>query len=431
MAKFDDLVEDYSKAPVPTAKTVSGLRVALIIIGISIALPGFVAGIQIGTAVGLKNAIIAFSAGGLILTVLGTLTSVVGSGARLSTYMLVRFSFGSGGARLVNFILAATMFGWFGVNAALFGKTTATTMQYLYGISGYENVYIAIGGALMVATTIFGFKALDRLSLFAVPVLLFILIGIVFMSLSGHDLASLFAIKGGSMSLGLAISAASGGMMVGVATMPDLTRYLPSRGHALLCSLLAFGLGIPVIMLSAAIPSFATGKSDLILIILGLGFGLPALFLLLFATWTSNAANVYSSGLSLAATFTDTHRWKLTVAAGAAGTVLAIAGIMEYFVPYLIWLGIAITPVAGIYVVHFFFVAHGHYDVNILPKLPPVRWRAFLGWGAGIVVGYLTAYQGMVLTTIPALDALLVSGIVYLVLQRVFPSRYPAAEASI
>jgi len=431
MAKFDDLVEDYSNKPVPTDKVVSGLRVALILIGISIALPGFVAGIQIGTAVGLKNAIIAFFAGGLLLTILAIMTSIVGARARLSTYMLVRFSFGTVGARVVNFILAATLFGWFGVNAALFGKATSTTMEQLYGLVGYEDIYIAIGGALMVATTIFGFKALDRLSLFAVPVLLVILVMIVAMSVSGRGMEELFAIEGTGMSLGLAISATAGGMMAAVATMPDLARYLPNKSHAVVGMLIGYGLGIPAIMLSAAIPSIATGQSDLLLIILGLGLGLPALIVLVFATWTSNAANVYSSGLSLAALFTNVHRWKLTVASGAAGTLLAIAGIMEYFVPFLIGLGVAIPPVAGIYVAHFYFVARSNYDVTVLPHMPAIRWRAFIGWGTGTLVGYLTAYQGLTLTTIPALDSLLVSGVLYLVLQRLFPMRYPTAKVSI
>lgn len=431
MNKFDDLVEDYSTNRVPSEKTVSGMRVALIMIGISIALPAFVAGIQIGTAVGLRDAIIAFFAGGLILAMLGSLTSIVGARARLSTYMLVQFSFGPVGARLVNFILAATLFGWFGVNASLFGRATATTMDYLYGYGGYEDFYIAVGGALMVVTTVFGFKALDKLSLFAVPVLLVILIGIMAMSITKTDPATLFAIAGKDMTLGLAISATAGGMMVAVVTMPDLARYLPSRGQAIISMVLAFGVGGPIILLTAAVPSLATGQSDLLLIILGLGFGLPALFLLIFATWTSNAANVYSAGLSLAATFTGTHRWKLTAAAGAAGTVLAIAGIMDYFVPFLIGLGVTIPPVAGIYVAHFYFVAKGNYDVGVLSTLPPVRWRAFIGWSVGTAIGYLAAYGGLTLTTIPALDSLLVSGCLYLLLQLLFPQHWPARSCGV
>ncbi|RMF10066.1 MAG: cytosine permease [Alphaproteobacteria bacterium] len=425
MNKFDELVEDYSKKPVPDTRTVSGIRVALVIIGISIALPAFVAGIQIGSAVGLTHAIIAFFAGGLILTILGVLTSVVGARARLTTYMLVQFSFGPQGARLVNFILAATMFGWFGVNASLFGKATATTMEAIYGYGGLEDLYVAIGGALMVVTTIFGFRALDKLSLFAVPVLLAILVGIMALSVTGTDPATLFATARGDMTLGLAISATAGGMMAGVVTMPDLARYLAGKAQAVIAMVLAFALGGPTILLTAAVPSLATGQSDLLLILLSLGFGVPALFLLIFATWTSNAANVYSSGLSLAATFPGVHRWKLTVAAGAAGTLLAIAGIMDHFVPFLVGLGVTIPPVAGIYVAHFYFVAHQRYDLAILSTLPPVRWRAFVGWAAGVAVGCLGAYGGVTLTTIPALDSLLVSGALYLFLQGLFPHRWP------
>lgn len=429
MSKLSSLVEDFSTKPVPGAQTVSATRVALIIIGISIALPGFVAGAQLGTALGFERAVLAFCAGGLILSVIASLTALVGAQTRLSTYMIVQFAFGTGGARLVNAIFAGTMIGWFGVNAALFGDAMVATVSQMYGKPGAWPLYVAGGSVLMVLTTVFGFKSLDRLSQMAVPLLLVILVAIMGFALSHPESATLFAARPHTMSVGLGISAVAGGSMVGAACMPDMTRYISSRRGAVGSMFVSYGLAAPIILLSAAIPSLVTGEIDFMKILLGLGLGLPALFVLVFATWTSNAANVYGAGLSLAATFRNVRSWQLTLIAGALGTGVALSGIIELFMPFLIGLGVLMTPVAAIYVADFFLVAHGNYDVASLEHGPSIRWPGFAAWAIGSCAGLLTASQHGVLTMIPALDALLLAGVAYYGLMRWRAgSGRPAAE---
>ncbi len=420
--KVDALMEDFSTAPVPDSATVSGMRVALIIIGIGIALPGFLMGVQIGTALGLKGAALAFIVGGIILAIVASFTALVGARARLSTYMLVQFAFGVSGAKLVNTVFAATMFGWFGVNAALFGDAMVATVDQLYHASGGWSYYVIVGSALMVLTTIFGFKALDRLSLMAVPLLIIILVTIMGMALTMATPDIFQSPVTPSMSIGLAISAVVGGNMVGAATVPDLTRYISSRRGAVGSMVASYGIGVPVILLSAAIPSLVTGQSDLMKIFLSLGLGIPALFVLIFSTWTSNAANVYGSGLSLAATFKTTKPWKLTVAAGVLGTLVALSGIIHIFIPFLVTLGVFIPPVAAIYVTDYYLIARRIYDVNDLKHRPAIRWPAFAAWILGGSVGMSTAYDLWTLTTIPACDSLLIAGGCYMLLVRLSAS---------
>jgi cytosine permease len=430
MSKLETLVEDFTTSPVPTAATVSGTRVALIIIGISIALPGFLMGAQIGTALGLVQSSIAFTAGGLILAVVASLTALVGAQARLSTYMLVQFAFGVAGARLVNAVFAVSLFGWFGVNAALFGDAMVATISELYQVSGGWPIYVTIGGVLMVLTTIFGFKALDRLSLLAVPLLVIILVAIMTLAIIQATPGSLLGTEpvGGGMNLGLAISAVAGGSMVGAATVPDLTRYISSRPAAVGSMFVAYGIGAPVILLSAAIPSLVTGEADLMKIFLGLGLGLPALFVLVFSTWTSNAANLYSSGLSLSATFQKIKAWKLTLIAGVLGTGVALSGIIDYFIPFLITLGVFMPPVAAVYVVDFYLVAHQRYNMAHLNRVPAFRWQAFLAWGLGSVLGLVTANDLVTVTAIPSCDSFLAAALVYFVLERVGNIRKAVVE---
>ncbi|HOP19036.1 MAG TPA: cytosine permease, partial [Amphiplicatus sp.] len=224
-----------------------------------------------------------------------------------------------------------------------------------------------------------------------------------------------------TMSLGLAISAVAGGIMAGAATMPDLTRYAKSRKGAVIAMFVAYGLGAPLILACAAIPSLVTGEKDLMQIILGLGLGVPALFVLIFSTWTSNAANLYSAGLSLAATFKRIRPWRLTLSAGILGIVVALSGIIDFFVPFLISLGVLIPPIAAIYVVDFLFVVRRRYDLKDIDTRPAFRWQAFVSWIAGSAVGFATAKGLLTLTTISACDALIVSGGVFYLLERYGP----------
>ncbi len=429
MSKFDQLVEDHSTTPVPKEKSVSGFRVALVVVGVSIALPAFLSGARIGLALGFTDAVIAFVTGGIILAIVGSMTAIVASQARLTTYMLVQFSFGPKGAHFVNFLLAATMFGWFGVNASLFGSAVVTALEALDWWIWPNNVYVIAGSILMVLTTIFGFKALDKLSLFAVPVLIAILVAILFKSSERTTFDALLAAGDYSMPLGLAISAIVGGKMVAVATVPDIGRYLPNKRQAVWGMFLSYVIGAPVVLICSAVPSLVTGEPHLMKIVTGLGLGLWALIVMVFATWTSNAANLYSAGLGLASIFKNLHRWKLTVLAGIFGTFIALAGIVEWFIPFLIILSVMIPPIAGIYVVHYYAMVKQKCDILTLETIPAVNYKAFVAWGLGSGVAFLASRNYFSLSTIPACDAIIVSALTYWLLCRVFVRKALAGMA--
>ena len=125
MSRLDGLTDDYARDPVPIREGVSGFRIAMVIVGFAITLPLMITGSQMGLTLGIRDAFIAFAAGGLILTVLGSLTAMVAADARLSTYKILEFSFGRLGAKLVSTLLAMTLFGWYGVTAAAVWRGSA------------------------------------------------------------------------------------------------------------------------------------------------------------------------------------------------------------------------------------------------------------------------------------------------------------------
>jgi cytosine permease len=398
-------IEDYANAPVPHSRTVSGWRVAMIITGFSFALPGFLNGALIAGALGLWKAVLAALLAGIILCSMGSLTAVVSVRTRLTTYLLVQRSFGRSGAALVNIVIALVHFCWFGVNASFFGGAMVAATQEVFGVAGSFTAFVLVGGMLMAVTTIYGFRALDRLALIAVPIMVMILATVLVLAVRRHGIVvEPSPDPPVPMSFGLALSSLVAGNMVTVATMPDLTRYIRSRSQAVISMLLSFPFAAPMLIFAAAVPTLGTGETDIMRIIVGFGLGVPALAVLVLSSWTINAANLYSASLSLTATFPRIAQWKFTLFAGACGSLLAVAGIIDEFVSFLVLLAVIIPPIAAIYVIDAFRAQHA---------ATPAHWPAIVTWAASAGIALL-AYAGFfTLTTVPALDATVAATFIY------------------
>lgn len=402
---IESKTEHFANAPVPESETVGGWRVAMILTGFAISLPSFLSSAQISSALGMHDALLVALLAGVLLCLMGCLTAVVSVRTRLTTYLLVQRSFGRSGAALVNIAIAFVHFGWFGVNASFFGDAMVAGTKEVLGLSGSFAAFVIVGGLLMAVTTIYGFRALDRLALIAVPILALILGTVVIMAVRSHGIvAAPDPTPPEPMSFGIALSALIGGNMLTVAAMPDLTRYIRSVRQSVLGMVLSFPVATPLLTMAAAIPVLATGEIDIMKLIIGFGLGVPALLVLVLSTWTINSANLYSAALSLTATFPSVAQWKFTIVAGVLGALLAVGGILGAFVSFLLLLGAIIPPIAAIYVID---------ALRNNTTQAPVHWPAVITWAASAGIALLANAEYFTLTTVPALDATLVASLIY------------------
>jgi cytosine permease len=398
-------IENYANTPVPESQTVGGWRVALILIGFAISLPSFLSSAQIASALGMRDAVLVSFLAGVLLCIMGCFTAWVSVRTRLTTYLLVQRSFGVSGASLVNIVIALVHFGWFGVNASFFGNAMVAGTQEVLGVSGPFAAFVLIGSLFMAITTIYGFRALDRLALFAVPILAVILGTVLVIAVRRYGIETAAdPTPAEPMSFGIALSALIGGNMLTVAAMPDLTRYIRSVRQSLIGMILSFPVATPLLMLAAAIPVLATREIDIMKLTVGFGLGVPALLVLILSTWTINAANLYSASLSLTATFPRVAQWRFTLFAGVLGAFLAVAGILDAFVSFLLLLGAIIPPIAAIYVID---------ALRSRATQTAVHWPAIATWIVSAGIALLANYGYFTLTTVPALDAVLVATFIY------------------
>ena len=179
----------------------------------------------------------------------------------------------------------------------------------------------------------------------------------------------------------------------------------------------SMAIAFPVLLLLAAALALTWRTPDLVSIMVQAGVALPGLFVVVLATWTSNDRNLYASALALSAILPGIDRWMLALGAGVLGTALAGAHILSHFLDWLVFLGILVAPMAGVYVADF-FLDRSEYDPD--RQAPRLRKAPVGCWLAGSTVGVLTlptSAKGLglfQLTTVPTFDALLVGSLAYL-----------------
>lgn len=408
-------LDDFSREQVPQEKTFSGFHIALVMIGGTIAVPVFLMAAQIGSSLGLAGAIPVFFTGSLVLGILIGLTSYVGAKTHYSTYMVTQFAFGRQGAKFVNLVIALSLIGWYGVISNIFARAADLMMQDAFGWVVPIWFYVIIGSVLMVSVTISGFKGLDKLALTLVPFMALFLFYTAWLS---YDVNSVWggAGKDSYFTFSSGVSAIIGSYIVGVVIQPDYSRFARNVRHAMIAAFVALGISFPLIMVLSAIPSIATGEKDLIQIMVILGIGVPAFLLLTLSSWSSNVLSLYSSSLSLSTMFSIARLWQITIAVGAMGTVIALTTAQDFFVTYLIILGITIPPIAAIYILNILWVRRGNCDNKLLAKEPAIDARAFITWIVASTIGYFSHFGELNLIGAASLDSVFSAFLCYAIL---------------
>lgn len=408
---------DQTQQPrVSKDQTVYGWHVAVIVIGVAITLPAFLIGAEIMGALGTQQGTYAILTGGVILTVIASICIYVAVSERLTTYQLLEASFGKMGSRMVSFLMSLTLLGWFGVTVSLFGQAMAKSVEAAFGVLLPVEFYIIIGTMVMTATTIYGFHAMDILSKFSVPLMMLVLIAGVYSVASEFTWSEIWAapakVKGSITSFGGAVSIVVGAFMVGVVILPDISRFINRKSQVLVASVGSYGSFSSLILIMAGLPGLMTGEKNLITVMFQSGLGVPALIMMIFASWTSNISNLYSCGLGLTQVMPQVGKIQITIGAGIVGGLVALSGIMDHLIDFLVLLGIFIPPIAGIYIAHFFFSCGNSKRA--------VSSAAVISWVAASLMAMATSSDLFTLTYIPALDSLLVAVILYVVIAKAY-----------
>lgn len=195
----------------------------------------------------------------------------------------------------------------------------------------------------------------------------------------------------------------------------DYTRYAkPKVKDNVLIPLGIIAVGFPLFYVGA-IMSVGVGDADIVNVMMNLGFPVWGFLILWFATWTSQLVNNYSMGLAMANIFnvnSNKGRAILTLIGTIIAIVIALAGILDYFMDFLYMTALIYPAIAGVMMADFFFIRKQQWVDN-----KGWNWMASIALFVGVLVGYLTQYVNTF--GIPAVQSLIAAGIVYYAAMKV------------
>lgn len=419
----------HTVKPVPLEESVAGYRVAIVCVGIAFTLTGLYMGSEIADELGWRRGVIAAVIGSVILATMSIPAAVVGARTRLSTYMIVRHVFGDRGSRAVNAVLALVLIGWYAVTAELFGRTCYLAVQnYFPGAAVPMSVYTVGCSLVVVATTVFGFRALDKLSLLIAPLLVALTAYVAWRAIHHGSWQVIANSAGTTRDLGRGISAVVGGMIVNVVLMPDLTRYSRTVFDCAVISVAGNGVANGVMLVLAMLPALAFGELDPMKYMGLLGLVMVAFAILVLSTWTVNAVNLYSTGLVTSIALQRFSYGAAVIGSGLVATGVALLGLSDRFLDFLVVLGLIVPPIAAVYLVDYFILRRTDYtSAGSVSNRSHTNVNALLACALGAIVGCGLYIAKVSLTGVPTIEAFASAGLCYWALENWWPPRARAA----
>lgn len=161
--------------------------------------------------------------------------------------------------------------------------------------------------------------------------------------------------------------------------------------------------------------SIGVGDADIVNVMMNLGFPVWGFLILWLATWTSQLVNNYSMGLALANMLnvnSNKGRALLTLAGTIISIVIALAGILDYFMDFLYMTALIYPAIGGVMMADFFFIRKQQWTDN-----KGWNWMATIALVVGTLVGYYTQYVHSF--GLPAVQSIIASAFVYIIAMKI------------
>ncbi|MBN3137042.1 cytosine permease [Pectobacterium punjabense] len=414
-------IYDYEYEPVPAEARKSWYVIALIWLAMGIDISGLFLGAFLSGGLPFSHAVSATLIGSAFLGVLAALCANVGYGSGLSTTLLSISVFGRLGGKIIGVFSAVSLIGWFAFQLDFFGVMLQKALLH-YQFEPGRFLILVFGMVLMTSTAIWGVRALGKLSIFSVPLMLILIITGLVLAANNHPEIPIPIIKA-PISMGSAISYVVSIWIVSAVMSPDIARYAKTRKDALLGAGLGFFLGNSSTIVVALILTHLVGTEDLVEVFFSIGLGMSAIVVLIFAQWTTNSTNLVSASLGLSVVIRALSRPILVVLMAIVGLLLAYNGMINNFTQFLSLLGVLISPIAGVYLVEYYFIKSSRLQKNV-SEASFLNVAAAISWSLGSIVSLLTSpdfFDLFTISSISALDGVIVSMVIYIGIHKIFP----------
>lgn len=394
---------DYPLSAVPTNQRKGVWSMMSVLLGFTFFTSTMWAGGKLGSAFTFYEMLGIIFVGNLLLGAYSAGLAYVASKTGLNTVLLGRFCFGLNGSKLSDFILGFTQIGWYAWGTA----TIAIILVKLLGLSDSWNIPLMIlfGFGFCITASI-GYKALEILSKLSVPAMLFF-IGLSFYKgiVDIGGLSELTAIKPTeSMPFAAAITMVFGTFVSGGTQATNWSRFAKNGKIAVITTLVAFFLGNGLMVFAGAFGASIYQQADIVDVLVSQGFMLAAVLMLFTNIWTTQDNTIYNFAAAGCNLLRTDKRRLVTFIGAAIGTTMAILGMYNFLIPFLVLLGTFIPPIGAIIMAEFFIKYRGNMpelDTVELPKYNSIGLAAYaIGSGCAYFSPWVAPLVGIVVSSL-------------------------------
>ncbi len=413
---------DFPLSEVPETNRKGMTSMAVMLLGFTFYTATMWAGGNIGTAFQFNDLLLIIVAGNLILGIYAAALAVIAHKTGLNTVLLGRYCFGEHGSRLSDFVLGFTQIGWYAWGVA----TIAIVLTTLLPISeSWQIPLMILFGFGFCITASIGYRAMDILSKISVPLMLiFIAISFYQGLVDVGGFANLLNIQpSSSMTMSAAITVVIGTFISGATQATNWSRFSRTGKVAVIATLIGFFLGNGLMVFIGAYGALIYQHADIVDVLVAQGFMLLAVLMLFANLWTTQDNTIYNFAAAGCNLFRTEKRRMITVVGAGIGTILAIFGMYNYLIPFLVLLGTFIPPIGAVIMTNFWFVYRANppklSDV-VLPKYNYVGLSAY-------VIGSLAAYLS---PWMPPIVGMVSASISYIILATLFSTQRVPVKVS-
>lgn len=402
---------------------------------VSFSLPTFITGIETFQQMTVNDNLVSLLIASVVLTVVGGVMGSIGAITRLSSYQLVLIAFGPVGSKAVNLAFAISLLGWFGVNIDLFALALSDLLSE-NSRQSFPLWTVELGAAaLMIGTTMVGFKGISALSSLLTPVLAVITGLMLYKAIQVQSFEAFFNIqKDASMSVSQGVGAIVGAIIIGTIILPDITRFCRTWKGGVYTAFFAYMVVQFAVLFISAFAAASFLEAEILPLLLKIGLGVMAFIVVIGGSWVLNSLNLYSTLLSIQATVDEKrnimNNKAYAILLGAAGLLAAFFNILDFFILFLLVLSTIFIPVAGIIITDFLFLNRplykggegGDLRSSDLQSVKKAQYFPAIGaWVLGAMVASADVFEWIpTLSPISSLDSILVSGVMYFLLSILF-----------
>jgi len=415
---FQQRFMDHALEPVPEKEQRGLLSTVGVFVAWVITTTPFLVAAALASGMTFWTAVAALLVGTTITATVGMLVGVLGQRTRMNSYLVSRIVYGVKGSTLISVLIGILSVGFVGVIASFLGAVISAGIPFL-------PVWVGSLGFVIFSTYIalVGYKGLSVVGQISVPLLWALGLFLVIKTLSsgggfGHITA--FVPKG-SLSFGVAVTVVVADWITGATIACDIARFSKRSRDVAIAAYLGWVVSYCLFALIGLFAYYGSGTTDIVGLLSAQGLIGVAIFVFFVALISSTDVNLYAFSLALtnlcdAFGIKSLRRAAWVVIGGTITALISLLGYANTFLPFLLTIGVIIPAYAGVVLAHYYVLgASRRSPEELVTRIQPgIRWTGIASFVVGVAVAYFTNRANV---GIPALQGLLIAGLVYTALE--------------